>query len=1157
MGGAILQHSNRLLKLIFISAMGALQVSAVSPVVAYAISNVTVATDWTGGGAAAHWANSCAGAAGSSGASGGAGVPIWGVTSTLPAGVPGAAGLGDALVICTGVTVRVSLGVGLELNKGISYPDTADGFTVRATDATTFGRFIVDNGGLVKLHGASASGFNFGVVNQFADFHVMPGGSIWIGGFANIPTLSISGRGYFGCSDQTKYPMLDCAGNAGGWVTASVAATLNFSGTLPVGLAAKQLVEISPLPQAPSYPYPYTAIDGVTRPSAPPVLPTTSDTGAGKTCGTLATCRVPFDSLLCVVAVSGSTVSLGWPAGGNSWTPYCTGTETALAITAAGSGQLWLKQPAFVWRDPSVWAWNVAKTFNPVNSASQMDPVVATMVFGNEPVSNAAGTGPGRPGDNSLVLPAFLTPFTGTPSCTKLDIQSVTAGTCFLDYLRGQMAYGVFVGGSGFTTATPVTWTGATAGSNTVAIDGPVFQVPAGVRGYNEMVFENVDFQGIFNGAGQYAAAIKLGTLANTVNNHMAVRYSSTRLTNALIGLYDFTASAVNPVEVTFNSFTSIASNSGSFGMDSVIMGSPQYWDLSNNFSWSSAGFTSCPQVASGAFADIAFGAVTNNVIVGETVIGGDQSSTCQWRGLRVQDNQITQSGTQIATGGGNNYPGFSYGMISNFNHPEAPNVFSYNMSYGGYRGFTLSSNQVWDHQFQGPCWHHCMVISSPDDQVAGEMHNTRVQNSLILGQVECADLGYLNFMLIQGLTYRNNTCIVGPNSNSFAGVVLGDVDPTSIQLLAGLNIYNNAFAIVAGRPVLAKQPDTNTPHMQRIAFGYTGYNSSQSSSTAMYAGVAGGNPNSLPNPSYNRNIAVSQGGADYNSSTTRSVTGVTLQNTSYSTAQANVAMKYTYASSSNRTVQFSIDGGSTYGAAAQLNWGGAGTVYTIAAAGVTDPGVTHEYLQVTVTGTPFSTYPNLSGSNPGTNPANAPSALWALMLTGANTGQVYATFPAQGAAASTGILFFTPRVTGIAATDTFILLQGEVRAFAPDATNYVDVGVLGTIQSLPSSTQTDTGISFVNTDYCGSAATPCPTGPVISGLPSTFTTGGPATPMYAIPLPIAGGSAEAAFCIGQALCGGTSYYQPTAGAWRTSGSKGMFVGAVPPIPATPTGILP
>ncbi len=343
------------------------------------------------------WASTSGGTGGSCTAAGGVGLPVMGSTVFVLPGVPGAATNADLVVINSGVTVHIPAGLGIELSNNVYNGGIGDALTINGTNSTTYGALVIDNKALLEVHGASSSNDNFLNINQYGVLQTMPGGAFWIGSGANNPNLIVSGRFYSGCLDQTAYPTPFCAGNAGGWVTGSVGSTNNITAvsSLPAGLAVGDLVELN-LPQSPtSVGYPY-AINGVTPPPAPPVQPTTNDTGTSpmKTCGSVATCLIPESTPLCVVGISGSSVSLGWPQGGTTANPYCTGAETAINVTSAGSGQMWLNKPAFLWGDPSQFTWNnaVSQTITDTNSNSYLDATHTGLGIGSGPISNAAGT---------------------------------------------------------------------------------------------------------------------------------------------------------------------------------------------------------------------------------------------------------------------------------------------------------------------------------------------------------------------------------------------------------------------------------------------------------------------------------------------------------------------------------------------------------------------------------------------------------------------------------------------------------------------------------------------------------------------------------------------------------------------------------------------
>ena len=319
---------------------------AASPAVCYAVHNITTIADWNN---TAYWSKTSSGT-GDCAASGGATFSVEGVaTTTLSAGVPGAYTLYDRIIVNTGITVHVAAGLGIQV--GYEYWDgVGDGLKVHATSSSVYGSFLVDAHAALKLYGGHPSATNYGDIDQYAYLYIAPGAHLYFYGM-NAPILAVSGLLYVGCGDQTAYPEALCGGNAGGWTTASVASTLNITAVsaLPNGLTVNDMVELDPTPQRTPWAWPYTGIDGVTPPPAPPIMPTTNDTGTSpmRTCGAAATCEIPMSTQLCVVATSGLSVSLGWPQGGTPAEPWCTGTETAMAITSAGKGPFWLKKQRF------------------------------------------------------------------------------------------------------------------------------------------------------------------------------------------------------------------------------------------------------------------------------------------------------------------------------------------------------------------------------------------------------------------------------------------------------------------------------------------------------------------------------------------------------------------------------------------------------------------------------------------------------------------------------------------------------------------------------------------------------------------------------------------------------------------------------------------
>ena len=1102
-----------------------------TPAACYAVASGTWNT-------ASIWASTSGGAGGSCTAAGGAGLPIMGTTTTLAVGVPGATGLFDRAIINTGITVHIPVGVGIdlgELNYGASGL-TEDSLTINATSSTVYGALIVDDGGLIRLHGGSSANDNLAIVAQYAVLQVAPGGSLWLGAFSNGPEVAVSGRMYVGCGDQSAYPSPECSGNDGAWVTAAVASTLNFTAAsgLPYGLAAGNLVELSPIPQPLSFAYPY-AIDGVTPPPAPPIMPQTTDTGTSpmRTCGSAGTCMVPNDALLCVVAVSGSSASLGWPQGGTPAAPYCTGAETAMAVSNAGSGKLWLKKPAFFWGDPTGYTWSNAATFAPSGATSQMDATrsgIWSLGANNYPgpISNAAGTGPGRLGDTSVSVTSSNW---GAP-CAFLSIQAVTSSGCFQDFSDGSIvAYGhllSFTGSISYKQPSPL----ANVGAGGVVI-------PAGARSYNELVFANADLRYVYDTSA--TPVIQFSTLPNTSNNHLAFVYSTAFMSRGEVGVSGVSLTSATPLQIDNNSFLSAEVPLSEYGDVHVLFtASSSYVDLSNNYMDDFTGLFRCNLSSSTGSATETFDHVTavNNQVVGTYFDGTDNYNTCNWTHVFAADNRVTANGDGNGVG-----PGYA-GAFQTLNSTtaNASNLFQDNYVYGDHRGFFSSSWQRWTQNYFAYPWHHVGTVTSWDStvgQVGGYIPGLAVDHNLMVAasnqSLPCFNSGYDQFEFIDGLTFSNNTCLIsGAVGNGGGGFEIGDSDSQSSSAIAGLKVTDN----IVGLPVGLLKTLQGSPNFEQNQITDAGWNSAQSTN-AMYSGFAT-NPDNVPNPEVFGTAYASLGGVNYNTSTTRNITGVAIQNPTYAAAVTG-CLKYTYTSQSSITMAWSVDPscatGTGFGTPVQLNWGGAGTTYSIASSAAGPGGVGATSMVLTASGTPFIGMPTTTATGVYV-PTGCPLARWAWATTGADAGHAYAVTSCPGTYnTATATVAVVPNDAATIGTPTVAVMNWEIRLVDGGGTNSIDIGI--DPRSLPNpgttTTLTDNGIALTPEDYCGSAQG-CARLPVVAGM----------SPIFPVPMPILGGSAEEALCNGQAACGGTSYYAPSGTAWTTASSAGSYIGAVP-----------
>lgn len=1156
------------MKLAVLFLLCAAAASAASPAKCYAVAsgNWNDPTIWAASSGGTHAGNPCT-------ADGGAAITHYpGVSPTaIAATVPGASGKQDVAEINTGITVHVPAGTNVDLGSTTFGTSPDNSINVKATNQTTYGSLVIDNGGLVNLHGSGTTR-EFGQIDQYAVLQVMPGGTLWFGSTTGGPNFYVKGRLYTGCLDQAAYPTPFCTGNAGAWVTASVAGTLNITAAaaLPSGLAVSDLVELN-MPQTPTgVPYPYNTADDTTAPPAPPVMPTTTDTGAGKTCGSVAACVVQESTPLCVVAISGLSVTLGWPLGGTSAVPYCTGSETAIAITAAGSGNLWLNKPAFVWRDPSLFIWSRAVTYAPSSEVQRFDPTRSALLVNNI-ISNVAGDGPGRLGDSSLSVASNNwhgnnTSTGATAPCAFLSIADVTSNGCYMDQDRGVLfAYGFAVSFTGSMSYTTVGCASScSAGLAAIYVPGSITPPDATVRQYNAMVFGNTDFRNLMKDTG--GSFISFKVLDNSTNRQAGFLFNSVRMCEGLVGVGSIAsptvgfvaASSSTPLQINSNSIfrSSVGLNdSGIVGLGNINFWSDSdYWDFSNNYIRAVYAEVIGKLNSVVNHSTFSHGTITNNNVIDDTLFLGQASGSPSslYPGLLFADNRITGTGSDQAS---------SYVLaVGNIANNDAGNqaLFTRNIIYGSFRPLLMTSGTTYSRNYFVYHWHHTAAVTTQGVYGGGVVsRNIFHHNVLATGNagqgVRGLDMGWASSLLVDGITAYNNTWL-----GHALCVTLGDRD-IYVGLLMNIQVYDNicapdvsptdpltgGFALGKGNEV-PNGGGGATTSSQQLQMSFVAYNAVQGT----HAVYQSENPAALnANNEYNRDIVpISTNGINYNTDPARNIPGISLQNSLYSnTTAATGKVRLVRTSSSDMTLEWSTDNGASYGTPVQLNWTTAGTKYTLSV-NATAGGAISDYFSVTKSaGTAWTKYIPAVDASP--MPAGCPGRRWALfdLINGGAANVAYGVMQCT----STTVITMTPYVVATVPVsgDTFAVIKSEVRLFDAGGVNYVDVGIDARLLPAAAATYTDGNIALVIQDYCSPSG--CAMGGLISGLPTTFTTGVSGVPLSAEPLPMYGGSAQHAFT--------NPLYEPGGNGWKRASSTGSYVGAIAPssTPATPGGIIP
>jgi hypothetical protein len=1138
-------NARYLLPILFLVFMAiSARVSFASSVTCYAVASGT----WN---SASVWANTAGGGGGTcSNAPGGAGYVVEGNTSTLPAGVPGVAGNGEIVVINSGVTVHVPAGVGVQVAVGNS---SLSGFTINAVSSSAYGAIVVDAHAKLVTTAAWLTGTTHpGTISQYAVLQVAPGGHLDVIGSGNgADAMSVSGRLYVGCGDQTRYPTPFCAGNAGGWVIASASSTLNITATsttsLPTGLAVGDMVELDRIPQRIGT-YPYATLDGITPPPPIPTMPTSNDSGtaANNVCGTAANCLIPESTQLCVVAISGNSISVGWPRGGTPADPYCTGAETAAGITDPGSGLLWLKKPAYFWGPTSNFAWNHATTTYTLSSNPSMhyDGMRNQVPFGlnatfTSAVSNMAHTGPGRRGDADLTINSGNfgsgLPALGSTACSLLSVGAVTTSGCYIDYDQG---VGYMAGGTSTNVTTNISFVGWTLPS-AATLGSQEILIPAGTRAYNEMIFENADVRYVGSNSAPSTPGIitfsPVGSATNASNNHLAFQYNTVRYAWNVVGLKGVSPDASVPIEITDNS--SFPVGTGGFGAVQPYSSSANI-DVSHNYAKVQGGtFLNCVIVGNPTTTmnTISGLTLTNNYVLG-TLFADDGS--CSFPGMLIQQNRITGPVAQTMPVNSNYWAAIEEPYSLNV---ALPVLIRNNYAYAVYRWASLGRNVEMYHNFVSFIFHHNVIMSmvgyTPAASLSNNVANVKVHDNIFLSYpyapvaAACVELGYNYYGFIDGPQVYRNDCLGYGVKGS---IYLDETDDSAVSLVAGGQIYDNILAQNGGSgtaPTLNKTSNINSATMQQSQLTYIGHNSAQGATT-MYGNVGGANSNHISNPEYYHDVLATDANGNYNTDGARKITGVAIQNPTYSANKTGTALKLTVTSASDTTMAWSLDGTNWTATPVELNWPAAGYTFTVSS--TADPGSIYDFLTVTAAQTTPAPSSTPFGAWAYPVPTMCPSTRWARIIVASGTVPVGTTFAIIQCPA-TNQLTFVPRDTRLTSGDVFVILPSEIRLLDASSTDHIDVGIDARLLPSAVGTYTDTGINLTLTDFCASG---CGGTPVVSGLPTTMNTGSN-LPISQVAIPELGGSAEDAFNRG--------YYESSGTAWKTAGSTGGYIGAVPP----------
>ena len=439
------------------------------------------------------------------------------------------------------------------------------------------------------------------------------------------------------------------------------------------------------------------------------------------------------------------------------------------------------------------------------------------------------------------------------------------------------------------------------------------------------------------------------------------------------------------------------------------------------------------------AFVSSSYVSVQNNVVPGNlwgapflNVNANDAVITMQ--GWTIQNNVVRSSAFEQDAPGAVLWPdsviannfimGFSGAFdgrqIAGFGGTSGhPTLIKNNVFVHPHRVMNVASYQQFANNYIADFDHH--GVNGP-----ALYNDTQVTNVTLTGNIftdggdwSSFQLGYVTKVWIDNLIIAQNTSI----HPTQGGIEFGDQgDNEGTALLSNLNIYNNLFPFSAYGAI--RRPDTpsgNTRvHLYRADW------SDFYGDTTTYLGI-----NSFSTFTWN--------GGDYDTSSTRNVTGVSLGDCSYNAPQSGFSLNWTVTNPSNVT----------------LSWSGGAPVQMVAysrqvtaAANNSNYGIPGLY-----SGTLTDSTQNFPTA---LNAPTVPAGMWVKIVGGTGAGEVR-----RVTSNTPQVLTVVPAWSTVPDTSSaYVLFKSEVKLFDAAGGNYVLAAL--DLRSVPAGSATDSGIGLV-----------------------------------------------------------------------------------------------
>lgn len=627
--------------------------------------------------------------------------------------------------------------------------------------------------------------------------------------------------------------------------------------------------------------------------------------------------------------------------------------------------------------------------------------------------SNAAGTGPASIGDSSLSISVSVGTVTFTNEVASVDL-IVSAGDYYVNYVKGI----IFCYLTGVAPTVLLTYKRGSPAS-TWGIDSSANTT------YNSGIFRYCTFKymGAKTTVEQHVLKFRY-KYAPTVQANREVEVTNCTFSNCYhcVNLRDITGSASDYVLMENNTFNEPVGEA-IYGYAFAMPFSPAvYVSFSGNTLNMENYFIAVN--ASGSTVNHKGIKINNNTGTSNTIfyngapIGVNLSDICTCEGAQMTGNNVI---SDAATG---------ENMIMHFGgNATARAVVEDNIFSNSTRLINVASYLTVRRNKFMYFLHHGVIGPASWDNVY--VTDFRYENNVHIGG--CGDAPYIQFGY-NHFFYLNKWEIVNNTFNG-GGIEFGDVlDVINNTLITNAIISNNLIvngtaSAGAGGPYGIRKPTDTTQLRTRCHVLALNYNSIYNTTT--------------PYTNITNQATFVKSGTPYNFDATRNVLGVALWDSTAVTPPTNKSLVFTVnAAGSDETLAW--DGGTPV----QLVFG-TGTATSGSSTTLTNSGASWSTLR---------------------DNANCPQALFVKITGGTGAGQIRA-ITNNTATALTCTPAFSPAPN---ATSTYTIYQTEVKLFDSGATDYVRAGIY--LPELPTTSQTDTGISVTYNSVLTDPQLPCGT---------------------------------------------------------------------------------